>query len=73
MVTRTEGFLFAANIMVIVLAPIDVAYLAGMIQLDPISLTLINLVVLGISFLSFRIKKSIRISKMKASAPKPEA
>jgi len=73
LVTRTEGFLFAANMIVIILAPVDVAYLAGIIQLDALTLTLINLVVLGITFVSYRIKKRIRIEKMKESVPKPEA
>ncbi len=73
MVTRTEGFLFAANMMVIILAPLDVAYLAGVLQLDPLTLTLVNLVVVVISFASYRIKKRIRIDRMKESLPKPEA
>ena len=57
---RTERFLLLANILMIIVVIADLFYLTGMFKTDLPMFTLINLIVLGIGLLSFRIKRDIK-------------
>lgn len=71
-VTRIEAFIFIANMLVVVLAPLDLAVLAGLIEPDLQTLTVVNLAVVAVSYISYRYKKRIRVEKMQRAAAKKE-
>ena len=72
MVTRMETFLFITNMLVIVLAPLDLAFLAGLIEPDLQTLTIVNLAVVVVSYISYRYKKRIRVEKAQRADAKKE-
>jgi hypothetical protein len=59
--TRIEAFLFLSNVVVFVLVPIDIAFLAGFLELPGDYLLLINLIGLAITLMAFRVKRRIRM------------
>jgi len=72
LVTRMETFLFITNMLVIVLAPLDLAFLAGLIEPDLQTLTIVNLAVVVVSYISYRYKKRIRVEKAQRADAKKE-
>ena len=61
MATRMEAFLFLSNLVVFVLVPIDIAFLAGFFELPGDYLILVNLLGVAITLIAFRIKRRIRM------------
>jgi len=72
LVTKMETFIFTANMLVVVLAPLDLAVLAGLIEPDLQTLTVLNLAVVVVSYISYRYKKRIRVEKTQRAAAKKE-
>jgi len=71
LVTRTEAFLFASNVVVFILVPIDIAFLAGFFALPGNYLFLANLIGVAITLIAFRVKRRIRMGN-EAKAVKHE-
>jgi hypothetical protein len=71
LVTRTEAFLFASNVVVFILVPIDIAFLAGFFSLPGDYLFLANLIGVAVTLVAFRVKRRIRMGN-EAKAVKPE-
>jgi membrane protein implicated in regulation of membrane protease activity len=67
-----ETFIFTANMLVVVLAPLDLAVLAGLIEPDLQTLTVLNLAVVVVSYISYRYKKRIRVEKVQRADAKKE-
>lgn len=72
MATKIEIFLFLSNVVVFVLVPIDVAFLAGFFELPGDYLLLVNLIGVAMTLMAFRYKRRIRIVN-EAKARKSEA
>jgi divalent metal cation (Fe/Co/Zn/Cd) transporter len=66
-----EIFLFLSNLVVFILVPLDIAYLAGFFEPPGSYLLLVNLIGVAITLITFRYKMRIRKNK-EAKAVKPE-
>jgi len=68
--TKNEAQLIAAsNILIAVVVTIDLFVITGWEGVNLYLLTVVNLIVLLIGFIAFRIKKRIRQKKLAASSP----
>lgn len=56
-------FLTLTNILIVTVLIIDLFHLSGLGSMDPKNLALANLIILSLSFISYRLKNRMRLKK----------